>query len=288
MGFMAGRPNLSPSDQATFDGMSEQAQARQVTRCNQVKNKGRASGLCLFRIAAAIRRRSLAGHALDARLRREHRHRGQLVGCGLLARPRGRSATGPGRRVGGATFAGLRHTRTTANCVPQLAFGTRIRSLNFQPAFSDGLALAASTKRARGWQFGLVRTTANLYGSAASPVNRPSMRAQASGNRAQRMRRADRLRLDRVAGDFGLGLGGQRRQGNGSQQEQMQGAWEWTPLDFMTWARRLPRVRPEPRPAFERSFTGCARLCHSRAVAGIGVRSASAARQIKTRSISNS
>src|SRR3546814_2822076 len=46
---------------------------------------------------------------------------------------------------------------------------------------SDGLALAASTKRARGWQLGLVRTTANLYGSTAWPVNAPSMRAQASG-----------------------------------------------------------------------------------------------------------
>src|SRR3546814_1290886 len=53
--------------------------------------------------------------------------------------------------------------------------------LNFQPVASDGLALAASTKRARGRQLGLVRTTANLYGSTAWPVNAPSMRAQASG-----------------------------------------------------------------------------------------------------------
>src|SRR3546814_7701699 len=72
-------------------------------------------------------------------------------------------------------------TRTTACCEGQAALGTRIRSLNFQPVASDGLALAASTKRARGWQLGLVRTTANLYGSTAWPVNAPSMRAQASG-----------------------------------------------------------------------------------------------------------
>src|SRR5690606_2012911 len=63
----------------------------------------------------------------------------------------------------------------------QVAFGTRSRSLNTQPPDTDGRALAASTKRARGWQLGLVRTTAKRYGSAASPVNAPSMRAQASG-----------------------------------------------------------------------------------------------------------
>src|SRR3546814_9404392 len=79
------------------------------------------------------------------------------------------------------TTTGLRQTRTTACCEGQAALGTRIRSLNFQPVASDGLALAASTKRARGWQLGLVRTTANLYGSTAWPVNAPSMRAQASG-----------------------------------------------------------------------------------------------------------
>src|SRR3546814_20213119 len=76
---------------------------------------------------------------------------------------------------------GWRQTRTTAGGEGQAARGSRIRSLNLQPLASDGLVLAASTERARGWQLGLVRTTANLYGSTAWPVNAPSMRAQASG-----------------------------------------------------------------------------------------------------------
>src|SRR3546814_5948887 len=77
------------------------------------------------------------------------------------------------------TTTGLRQTRTTARCEGQAALGTRIRSLNFQPVASDGLALAASTKRARGWQLGLVRTTANLYGSTAWP-DRKSTRLNSS------------------------------------------------------------------------------------------------------------
>jgi len=56
----------------------------------------------------------------------------------------------------------LRQIRTTAICDGQAALGMRITSLNIQPLFSLALALAASTKRARAWQSGLVRTTANL------------------------------------------------------------------------------------------------------------------------------
>jgi len=81
----------------------------------------------------------------------------------------------------GLVVTGMRHTRTTACCAGQAAFGTRITSLSFQPLASLGCALSYSTKRARGWHCSLVRTTANLYGCAASPVNTPSSRAQASG-----------------------------------------------------------------------------------------------------------
>jgi hypothetical protein len=53
--------------------------------------------------------------------------------------------------------------------------------LKIQPSCTLGLALSASTKRARAWQAGLVRTAASLYGWLDSPVNMPSSRAQASG-----------------------------------------------------------------------------------------------------------
>ena len=214
--------------------------------------------------------------------------RRELAGLGLLLRflqVDARLALGVERRRRNARPAcATPSPRRTAWRRPALA--TRIRSLSFQPAFSDGLALAASTKRARGWQVGLMRTTANAYGSAAWPVNMPSRRAQASGIWRSVCTALTRLRLGRLAADLGLGVGRPARTGDAASRRaagRATGAWQGSPpvvtgpkagtaalndgftpaTGFTATAMRAPCCR-------EVRFAQC--LCDSRAVAAVAPR----------------
>ena len=69
---------------------------------------------------------------------------------------------------GGTAFASLRQTRTTARCEGQPAFGTRTTSFKTQPLAAEGLAAAASTSRARGWQRALLRTAEGIAAQAVA------------------------------------------------------------------------------------------------------------------------